>query len=312
MSARANSDGHYDEPARTYAALWIVVAFFAAGTTLDGVLGGLVSHLIGWVVGFALVAGTFFLFLYAARSEKSLHLTADELRVGDEAVPRGDVVAVAEGADADLPVLGWPGGGPHGVKAITIRLADGTDVVVPTRFPEQLVAALDVGPVTSGHRQDVRAPARSEFPELIEISGRADALFRTAGYELPPVPYSTRDLAKAKALFVAGRPPVGFVHVDEVDALAHVSEIAVIPKWMRQGIGTQLLERACEWARAYEYAAVTLITYADISWNAPFYAAHGFVELPDLTPGLVALRKREADLGLDEIGRRIAMRRDLR
>jgi GNAT superfamily N-acetyltransferase len=302
----------YYEPARSYAAIWFVVAFFAAGMTLDAVLGGVVTHLIGWAIAFALVAGAFWLVIYAARSEKSLVLNSDELRIGDEALARDDLVAVAEGADdTDLQVLGWPGGRPRGVKAVTVRLVDGLDVVIPTRFPDRLLAALDIGSVTSGRRQDVRTPARSEYPLLVEVDERAEALFRMAGFELPPVPYSIDDLARAKAVFVAGRPPVGFVHIDEVDGLAHVAEIAVIPKWMRQGIGTQLLDRACEWARAHDYPAITLITYADVSWNAPFYAARGFVELSELTPGLVALREREADLGLDEIGRRIAMRRNL-
>jgi ribosomal protein S18 acetylase RimI-like enzyme len=303
----------YDEPARSYTALWIVFAFFAAGMTLDGALGGLVAHLIGWAVALALVGGVFFLFIYAARSEKSLHLSVAELRVGDEAVPRSEVVAVAADSDDDeLPVLGWPTGAPRGVKAVTVRLADGRDVVVPARYPDQLVAALGVGAVTAVRTQDVRSAARSELALLVEIDERADALFRTAGMELPAVPYTEDDLAGAKAVFVAGRPPIGFVHVDEVDGLAHVTEIAVIPKWMRQGIGSRLLDRACEWAREHEYPAMTLTTFADVSWNAPYYAARGFVEVVELTPGLAALRAREAELGLDEVGRRITMRRDLR
>ena len=62
---------------------------------------------------------------------------------------------------------------------------------------------------------------------------------------------------------------------------------------MRNGIGTQLLERACEWAREQRYPAITLTTYADISWNAPYYAARGFTEITELTPGLAGLRIRK-------------------
>ena len=59
------------------------------------------------------------------------------------------------------------------------------------------------------------------------------------------------ELERAAAVFVAGRPPVGFVQIEEVDGLAYLVELAVIPRWMRQGIGTALVDRACEWARAH-------------------------------------------------------------
>ncbi|MBD3785025.1 MAG: hypothetical protein IE926_19095 [Micrococcales bacterium] len=52
------------------------------------------------------------------------------------------------------------------------------------------------------------------------------------------------------------------------------------------------------------------MTYADVPWNGPFYAARGWVEVapPDrLAPMLAA----EARMGLARHGRRIAMRRDL-
>jgi hypothetical protein len=47
--------------------------------------------------------------------------------------------------------------------------------------------------------------------------------------------------------------------------------------------------------------------YADVPWNAPFYAGHGWRPLTVLTPGLQALRRHEEELGLDRHGRRIAM-----
>jgi GNAT superfamily N-acetyltransferase len=311
------SDGPatYAEPARSYAGLWIIVALFAAGFGVDAVLGGAVAHLLGWAIAFAIVAGAGLLLLYAVRATRSLRLTGTELRVGDEVVARADIVAVASDVDeTDLPVLGWPNGRPRGVHAVVLRLADGRDLLVPTRFPERLSAALGVGAVDGaldGARQEVRAAARSELPLLAELDKRAEAVFRAAGYALPDLPLRDEDVARARAVFVAGRPPVGFVLVHEVDGLAHVDEIAVLPRWMRQGIGGRLLERACEWARTHDYPAITLITYADVPWNAPFYRTHGFAELTELTPGLVALREEEAQLGLDALGRRIVMRREL-
>jgi hypothetical protein len=55
--------------------------------------------------------------------------------------------------------------------------------------------------------------------------------------------------------------------------------------------------------------SVTLTTFRDIAWNAPFYARCGFAELADrdLNPRLAAIRVREAALGLD-VANRCAMR----
>jgi GNAT superfamily N-acetyltransferase len=313
-ASEANELATYDEPARSYASLWFFAVLLGAGFVFDLVLGGGMAHLIGWLLAAVLVLGLNFVLVYAVRSEKSLRLTADEVRVGDEAIGRPEIVAVAGGLDEDeLPVLGWPTGKPRSLKGLTVRLFDGQDIVVPTRHPDRLQAALGLGqaggPVKS---QDVRAAARSELPLLADIDRRAETVFRLAGYKLPELPPTPpAELQKAKAIFVAGRPPIAYVQVDEVDGLAYVAEISVVPKWMRQGIGTRLLERACEWARGHGYPAIALTTYADVPWNGPYYAARGFVETPDVTPGLAAVRERERELGLDDVGRRIVMRRDL-
>lgn len=303
----------YDEKARSYVSIWITVTVVAAGFVLDVIIGGGIAHLPGWLLVLATLGGFHFLALYAVRSTRSLTLTADELRVGDDAIDRTQIVGVASGLDEDeLPVLGWRNGRPRGVEAVAIRLGDGRDVLVPTRYPDRLRAALGLE-VTTGPRSgmDVRAAARSEFPLLAEIDERADVIFRTAGYELPEIPLDPADLARASAVFVAGRPPVGFVQIEEVDGLAYIVELAVIPKWMRQGIGTALLERACEWARTHDYPAIALTTYTDVPWNAPYYARRGFVEVTDFGPGLQAERDAERRLGLDDVGPRIVMRREL-
>lgn len=303
----------YEEKARSYASLWIFVAILGTGFVLDLIFGGGVAHLLGWLIALVIVVGINALMVHAARSEKSLRLTADELRVGDEAIARTEIVAITSGVDdaGELPVLGWQMGKPRQLKSVIIRLRDGRDVVVPTRFPDRLVAALGVGARAADVRHEIRPASRADLPLLEEVDRRAEALFRTAGYQLPELPFDADGLAKAKAVFVAGRPPVGFVRIDDVDGLAHIDELAVVPRWMRQGIGSRLIERACEWARAHDYRAVTLTTFADVPWNGPYYAARGFTETGELTPGLLALRDEEVSLGMDAVGRRIVMRREL-
>ena len=80
---------------------------------------------------------------------------------------------------------------------------------------------------------------------------------------------------------------------------------------MRRGLGTALLQAACDWAMAEGLPAITLTTFRDVPWNAAFYRRHGFVELTEPGPELTAVRDQERALGLDAVSPRIAMRKDL-
>lgn len=70
--------------------------------------------------------------------------------------------------------------------------------------------------------------------------------------------------------------PVGFALARELGGLAHLDELDVVPEHGRQGLGAQLLRAVCHWAAGRGYAALTLSTFRDIPWNAPFYSRHGF------------------------------------
>jgi GNAT superfamily N-acetyltransferase len=163
----------------------------------------------------------------------------------------------------------------------------------------------------AGELPAIRPAEAADLLRLAEIDAAAETLFRRAGMHLPDLPVSDADRPDARAVFVAGRPPVGYARIVEVDGLAHLDELAVAPDCMRQGIGGALVETACRWAATHGYRAITLTTYADVPWNAPFYRARGFVELVGLTPELAQTRDWERAAGLDELGRRIAMRREL-
>jgi GNAT superfamily N-acetyltransferase len=302
--------GTYSEPGRGYGSLLLFGAIIVVGVALDAVFGGLRAHIVGWLIAAALLFGIDLLVIHAARSQKSLALTGDQLRVGEQAVARSDMVAVVAAKEREMPVLGWPSGMPRGMDAVVIRLRDGSLVAVPTRHPGRLERALGLGSVRpQGH--EVRTATPEELPLLADIEARAATIFRVAGYDLPDLPPPDYIAVEARALFVAGRPPVGFARVDEVDGNAHLEELDVLPGEMRTGLGTLLVEHVCSWARAQGYPAVTLITFAEVPWNGPFYRKRGFTEVTELSPGLAALREHEKSLGLDDAGPRVVMRRDL-
>lgn len=302
------------ERPRSYVEVLAVATVILIGFGID--LGfdvhGALTHLPGWLIALALIAGIDAIFVASARSTRTLVVTTDEVWVGEEMVVRDEVVGVAPEALSHLPVLGWPNGKPGRTKGVALRLADGRDVLLPSRRPERLAAVLGLAEARALQPPEIRAATADDLPLLAEIDDRAEILFGLSGIDLPEIDFAVPD--DAIATWVLDDPRaglVGFAVVAEVDGEAHLDEIAVLPSVMRTGLGSRLLEHACAAARDDGYRAMTLCTFAEVAWNGPWYASRGFTVVAEPTGGLAARRDRERELGLDSAGRRVAMRREL-
>jgi GNAT superfamily N-acetyltransferase len=158
----------------------------------------------------------------------------------------------------------------------------------------------------SGHI--IRTARPDDFAELRSIEFEADRLFASVGIGPFANDEAEDHLDRSALVLVAGEPPVGFVCVELVDEIPHIWQLAVHPDHGRRGLGRDLVEAACDWARSERFAAITLTTYRDVPWNAPFYQSFGFVAMTNLTPELCAIREHEREIGDDEFGPRVAMR----
>jgi hypothetical protein len=67
------------------------------------------------------------------------------------------------------------------------------------------------------------------------------------------------------------------------------------------------VEASKEQAQERGYDQITLRTYADVPWNAPFYTTASFIEEEPATHFHRSLVSVEATLGLDRYGRRVHM-----
>jgi ribosomal protein S18 acetylase RimI-like enzyme len=124
-----------------------------------------------------------------------------------------------------------------------------------------------------------------------------------------------RRSGRAWVLLTAEAPdatPVGYALVDVVDGAAHIEQVSVDPAFARQGLGRRLIDHVAAEARGETRTAVTLTTFRDVPWNAPYYQRCGFRVLAEseLGPELRAKRDAEATHGLDP-ALRVCMRRDL-
>ena len=158
----------------------------------------------------------------------------------------------------------------------------------------------------------IRLAQPADVPGLPAVELAAASLYAPYVKELGlnPAPFAHtnsiedfRGAQEAGRLWVAADPadrPVGFALLVEIDGFIHLDELDVLPAHGRKGLGSALLAAVCDRARAKGYPGVTLSTFRDVPWNAPFYGRRGFRILPagELTPGLARLVELERARGL--------------
>ncbi|WP_141576956.1 GNAT family N-acetyltransferase [Actinomadura sp. WMMA1423] len=157
---------------------------------------------------------------------------------------------------------------------------------------------------------EVRTARDGDLPGLAEIENSGDAMFAEIGIVFPPGPTVIEQVAgKGAEIVVAGDPPVGFAAVEEVDGAAHLEQISVRGDLVGRGIGVLLLEEVKARAAAAGSPGVSLLTFRDVPWNGPWYARHGFAELPEERwgPGIRSYWDAEIREGLHELGPRLVM-----
>ncbi|WP_344070647.1 GNAT family N-acetyltransferase [Microbacterium sediminicola] len=95
--------------------------------------------------------------------------------------------------------------------------------------------------------------------------------------------------------------PVAYILVRQVEKMAHIEQVSVAPEHARRGLGAALIDHVEEWARGQELNGLTLTTFAEVPWNAPYYERLGFRQIPPdaLSDGLRVIREHEAAVGLD-------------
>jgi GNAT superfamily N-acetyltransferase len=101
--------------------------------------------------------------------------------------------------------------------------------------------------------------------------------------------------------YLAGRVERPRLHIDEVD---------VLRPFQGQDIGRSLLTTAADWARANGLQALSLTTFRNVPWNAPFYASFGFREW-DQAEAPASIRESLAYEAAEGLADRCAMVMDL-
>lgn len=158
-------------------------------------------------------------------------------------------------------------------------------------------------------------PARPDEAETIrEIEDDAAARFRGSAhayvFDHPAPPAEVyAELAAEGLVLMADQDgaAVGFAAFEVFRDALHLKELAVRHAQQGQGLGRALIKAVIAEAKARRRKAVTLTTFRDLDWNAPWYERQGFVELGAGQLG-ERLRQELADEDERGLSSRCAMR----
>lgn len=160
----------------------------------------------------------------------------------------------------------------------------------------------------------VRPARRQEISQLAAIERAADTLFPPGrippGETTYPLEALENVVRTGQVLVAESQAPetklVGFSVAKAAGDAFHLELIAVHPDFGRRGIGTRLLTQVRAEALLRGAHGITLTTFSDIEWNAPYYARFGFRRLDekDIDPRLQAILDAETRAGMTN---RIAM-----
>lgn len=158
----------------------------------------------------------------------------------------------------------------------------------------------------------------NDFVTIQKIERAAGQAFRTIGMDSvaddDPVSASafegflTRD--GAWVTVADDDSVVAYLLIELLDAAMYVEQVTVHPRSARQGLGAGLLDVASERAADNNLAAVTLTTFRDVPWNAPYYVRLGFAVTTEGQWGSALQHKvaTEATKGLDKWPRVVMQR----
>jgi GNAT superfamily N-acetyltransferase len=166
----------------------------------------------------------------------------------------------------------------------------------------------------------IRPPRRDELEALRWIERDAGRAFAAIGMariadDDPP------SLTELEAFLASGRAwvgvdehdrPIAYLLSSVVDGSAHIDQVSVISAHARRGLGATLIEHLATTALTEGRPALTLTTFRDVPWNAPYYQRLGFVivDPAEQGPELAALVSRESAT-IPSDAPRVAMRRSV-
>ncbi len=158
--------------------------------------------------------------------------------------------------------------------------------------------------------RQIRSGRNADLPLLQRIEISAGQAFADIGMDEvaahdPPTIEALRKHLTAGQLWVCtddADTPIAYIVTDVVDGNLHIEQVSVHPGHAGLGVGHDLIEHVTGWAHSKKLPALTLTTFKDVPWNAPYYERLGFRYMDDgeIPKGLQNIRTAEREIGLDQ------------
>lgn len=142
------------------------------------------------------------------------------------------------------------------------------------------------GPI---HR--IRQARTDELHLLADIDIAADRRFDATPYAAAVNTYAPVALDDLTAMQDAWRlwvatdgdgAPVAFAHTfTDTDSKLHLSQVSVHPDHAGHRLTKRILDALIRYHQGRGIGEITLTTFRDVPWNAPYYARLGFTEIAD-------------------------------
>jgi GNAT superfamily N-acetyltransferase len=144
--------------------------------------------------------------------------------------------------------------------------------------------------------------------ELLRIEQASMETFAGAGIELPSFVRATI-VGDPLIVVLLDDVLVGYASIEPLGGWWHLHEVSVDPLYGRRGAGTVLLLDVIARAHRAQAVGVSLTTFADLPFNGPWYARHGFeVVEENAHPWLAAAREFERSAGIEVAPRQAMVR----
>ena len=162
--------------------------------------------------------------------------------------------------------------------------------------------------VNGGNGLVIRLGLETDVAEVREIERAAGTIFAAVGMpeiaeDEPPEEGVYLEAIAQHRLWVGRHDNqiIGYGLMAIVDGHVHLEQASIHPRVAGHGFGKQLICHMAMVGRDQGLTPVTLTTFADVPWNAPYYQTFGFEPLPESQCGpelrAILQAERDCDLG---------------
>lgn len=165
----------------------------------------------------------------------------------------------------------------------------------------------------------IRLGSTDEIHKIAPLEQAAAEAFREIGMDAiaddPPMPEAELiEAAEEQRLWVAVEYGVlkAYLVGDFLPQSLHIDQVTVHPDASRRGLGALMIESVSADPRSKERGFITLTSFANVPWNAPYYERIGFIDIAesDWPEGVAEKVAAEQEKGL-AAWPRVVMQREI-